>query len=188
MLAFRPPEAPGGIAASSAGRVGPAAAGGESRRLSASPVASSAPTAPVPVAPAVANGSSGEPAEWSALLEQLGLQGLPRQLATNCIWLGREGATVRLALAAKAAAARTRGAEDKLAQALSRHFGTAIRLEISVAEESASTPARMAAAAAAARQAEARATFEADPMVGALKERFGAVVLPASVQSIDPSE
>lgn len=158
------------------------------RRLSAPPVASSAPTASLPAVPAVANGGSGEAAEWPALLEQLGLQGLPRQLATNCIWLGREGSTVRLALAAKAAAARTRGAEDKLVQALSRHFGTPVRLEISVAEESASTPARIAAAATAARQAEARATFEADPVVGALKERFGAVVLPASVQSVDPSE
>jgi DNA polymerase-3 subunit gamma/tau len=188
MLAFRPPEAPGGIAASSTGRVGTVGAGVETARRSAPAVASGAPTASQPAAAAVANAGSGEPVKWSALLEQLGLQGLPRQLATNCIWLGREGATVRLALDAKAAAARTRGAEDKLAQALSRQLGTAIRLEISVADESASTPARIAAAAAAARQAEARATFEADPMVGALKERFGAVVLPASVQTVDPNE
>ncbi len=186
MLAFRPAEAPGGVGASSTGRVG--TAGAEPSRLSAPPAASSVSTAAASAAPAAANGSSGVPTEWPTLLEQLGLQGLPRQLATNCIWLGREGSTVRLALDANRAAARTRGAEEKLAQALSRHFGLPLRLEISLAEGSAQTPARAAAAAAAARQAEARAAFEADPVVGSLKERFGAVVLPASVQAVDPSE
>jgi DNA polymerase-3 subunit gamma/tau len=184
MLAFRPPEAPGGIGAGSTGRIGVARA--ETTRASAPTAASAAAAAAAPSAAAAGNGS--EPKDWPALLEQLGLQGLPRQLAANCIWIGREGSTVRLALDGSRAAARTRNAEDKLAQALSRHFGVPLRLEIALAEDSASTPARMAAAASAARQAEARATFEADPVVGALKERFGAVVLPDSVQPVDPGE
>jgi DNA polymerase III subunit gamma/tau len=191
MLAFRPPEAPGGVAKSSGGRVNAPPAehsrpGAPSTPGSApAEVASSAPSAPS--APAAADGRPGEPLDWPGLLEQLMLQGAPRQLAANCIWLGREGSTVRLALDANRAGARTRGAEEKLAQALSRHFGASLRLEISAAVEDAPTPARIAAAATAARQAEARAVFEADPVVGALKERFGAVVLPASVQT-DPTE
>src|SRR5579862_3456866 len=185
MLAFRPPEAPGGVAKSSGGRA--SAPQAEHTRPSAQSTASSAPAAVAPSAAAASDGRPADPVDWSGLLEQLMLQGLPRQLAANCLWLGREGSTVRLALDAKAAAARTRGAEEKLVQALSRHFGASLRLEISVAEEGAPTPARIAAAATAARQAEARAVFEADPVVGALKERFGAVVVPASVQT-DPTE
>jgi DNA polymerase-3 subunit gamma/tau len=188
MLAFRPPEAPGGIAAGASGRIASAPAAQSTRRSAPPAPETLGAEASSPPAPLAANGNCGAPLDWPALLEQLPLQGLPRQLAANCVWLGREGATLRLGLDPRCAAARTRGAEEKLAQTLSRHFGAPVRLEIGAAEEGALTPARLAAAAAATRQAETRATFEADPMVGALKERFGAVVLPDSVQAADPGE
>jgi hypothetical protein len=63
-----------------------------------------------------------------------------------------------------------------------------VRLEISVAENATHTPARLAARAEAARAAEMQASFEAEPMVSVLKERFGAIVVPDSVQAVDPSK
>ncbi len=76
----------------------------------------------------------------------------------------------------------------KLEQALSRHFGVPVRLQIELIEGPSDTPARSLEQAAAARVAQARAAFEADPMVGALKERFGASVLPDSVRPAESNE
>jgi DNA polymerase III subunit gamma/tau len=148
---------------------------------------SAAPAPPRP-APAAAADGAGTSVDWPALLETLDVRGAARELAANCVWVGREGATVRLALDSARVTARTRGAEDKLAQALGRHLGSPLRLEIGVTSDAAGTPARIAAAAHAARQAQLHATFEADPMVSALKQRFGAVVLPDSVQPLDSSD
>jgi DNA polymerase-3 subunit gamma/tau len=218
MLAFRPPAERAGAARiegaapaprSQAGAPGVAAPGSVSAPLTARPAPATAPEAsatvsdealvapraaagPVEAAPAVASAeasAAGEGAdEWSAIVMQLGLQGALRQLAANCVLRSREGATVRLALDARRASMRTRALEDKLAQVLGRHFGAPVRLEIELAEGTPPTLARAWEQGAAARQAQARATFEADPMVEAFKERFGASVLPESVRPAESND
>ncbi len=190
MLAFRLPAAP----TASATNVAPASTtgpgGGLTHAAASGPAGASAAPAPglPPSAPAAVAEGAAASVDWPALLETLDVRGAARELAANCIWVGREGATVRLALDSARATARTRGAEDKLAQALGRHFGGPLRLEIGVTSDAARTPARIAAATQAARQAQLHATFEADPMVSALKQRFGAVVLPDSVQRLDSND
>jgi DNA polymerase-3 subunit gamma/tau len=129
-----------------------------------------------------------EPADWSAIIAALELQGAPRELARNCALLGREGAIVRLALDPRSTSMRTRAMEDKLAQALSRHFGASVRLQFELRDEVPETPARAAERAEAERRAQAQLAFEADPLVGTLKERFGASVLPESVRPAEPNE
>jgi DNA polymerase III subunit gamma/tau len=155
MLAFRPPGAP-------------AAA------LEAQPA--------VPrVAPATSGPAAPAQDDWSAIVAALE-QGLPRQLASNCVLLGREGVTLRLGLDARRASLRTPSLEDKLAQALARQLGAPVRLQIELVEGEPPTLARAQEQAAADRQAQARAAFDAEPMVGAFKQRFGASVLPESVR------
>ena len=107
--------------------------------------------------------------------------------ATACC-SAREGATVRLALDPRSASLRTRALEDKLAQALSRHFGDPVRLEIERARGGGGHAGARRSERAAGRSAapQARAAFEADPTVGAFKERFGASVLPDSVRPVKP--
>jgi DNA polymerase III subunit gamma/tau len=125
--------------------------------------------------------------EWSALVAQLE-QGLPRQLAENCLLLAREGATLRLALDARRASLRTATLEDKLAQALARIVGAPVRLQIEPLEGAGQTLAHERERQVATRAAEARALFDADPGVAGFRERFGASVLPDSVRPLESDD
>jgi DNA polymerase III subunit gamma/tau len=126
-----------------------------------------------------------EAAEWPALLSRLELSGAARQLASHCVFISRQGALVRLALDPRNQLLRTGATEEKLAQALSRHFGATVRLEFqSAAAAAADTPAQAQLRASEAELAAARRTFEEDPGVKGLRERFGATVLPETVRPV----
>jgi DNA polymerase-3 subunit gamma/tau len=184
MLAFRPPGAAHAPPATTPA-ITPA---GSPRPVTRSPGPAEPVAAPGPglgrahAAAAPAAGADTAPVNWSATVAALDLQGAPRQLAAQCALLGREGATWRLALDPRSASLRTRALEDKLMQALSRHVGSPVRLEIELAAHPVSTPARVQEQAEAERLARARAAFETDPTVGALREQFGASVLTDSVR------
>jgi DNA polymerase III subunit gamma/tau len=179
MLAFRPgPAARTRVAAASA--TAPAAA------ASTAPKATTAAAAAAK-APQLVRDGNGD-SNWSDIVGALELSGGPKQLANNCALLGREGAVVRLALDARSASMRTRGFEDMLAQALSRYFGTSVRLEIEMREAIAETPARAAERDEAQQRSQAQMAFDADPVVGAFKQRFGASVLSDTVRPIKSSE
>src|SRR3984957_6315819 len=166
MLAFRPASAPGALAASSgatpmrAGASGPGAApAATTHREAAAPMSVTPvptfppePVSPVPAMSAVSPASPvpqeaplmPEPSaalDWPAIVASLELQGLPRELARNCALLGREGATLRLALDPRSASMRTRALEDKLAQALARYFGSSVRLQFELRDDAPETPA-----------------------------------------------
>ena len=198
MLAFRPEGAvparvPGGAA-------GPATAGAPAAgSLAASALPRSGVMArearepvmtaqePATAAPGVAAGAmaatvsvAAEARDWGAILAQLDISGAVRQLASHCALLGRSGAVVQLALDPRSRSLRTRTLEDKLAQALSRHYGENIRLEITQA--AAETPAQAESRTQQAQLEAARAAFGADPTVRALQERFGATLLPDSIR------
>jgi DNA polymerase-3 subunit gamma/tau len=176
MLAFRPPAAatgPAGLARTSSATLARAPSS-EARPPPAAPAAAASAAASAPLD------------EWSGILAALDLQGAPRQLAANCALIAREGSTLRLALDARSASLRTRALEDKLAQALGRHLGGAVRLEIEVREGTPSTPARSSERAEAEQRAQARAAFEADPAVAAFKDRFGASVLVDTIRPVAP--
>jgi DNA polymerase-3 subunit gamma/tau len=131
---------------------------------------------------------SGGEQEWSAIVNALDLSGGPKQLASNCALLGREGAVVRLALDPRSTMMRTRAFEDRLAQALSRYFGSQVRLEFELREATPETPARAAERTEAQQRTEAQIAFDADPVVEGFKQRFGASVLPDSVRPVKPNE
>ncbi len=181
MLAFRPLPPGGGDAPGGQRSEAPKAAV-PSVRAAPAAGAVAAPRA----APAVAEGSAGT--DWPELLNRLDLVGAAPQLAANCIWLGKDGDTVRFRLDRRNDALRTPQTEERLTQALGRHFGGAIRLLIErdetpgAAPVAADTPAKIEARAAAAEIAAARAALEVEPAVRALKERFGASVAPESVK------
>ncbi len=178
MLAFRPASAAAGSAgAPIASRTRAALAPAATPAVTAPPAGAAAPTGST---------SASGAADWPAILAALDLQGAPRQLAANCTLLARDGATVRLALDPRSASIRTRASEDKLSQALARHFGDTVRLEIELGDGGADTPARSSERAQAERRAQARTAFEADATVAALKERFGASVLADSVRPAEP--
>jgi DNA polymerase III subunit gamma/tau len=162
MVAFRP------AAAGPAGTV-PAAAPGET-----TPVPAPAQTAPVAA-----------PGSWAAIVTALELSGAARQLASNCVLIGRSGAVVRLALDPHSQQLRTPAQEEKLAQALSRYYAEPVRLEFQqTGAGGGESPALLAQRASQQELAGARRAFEADPGVQGLRERFGATVLPETVRPV----
>jgi DNA polymerase III subunit gamma/tau len=121
---------------------------------------------------------------WGAILAQLDLTGAARQLAGNCLLLGRQGGLVRLALDPRTKMMRTPSLEDKLAQALSRYFGEPVRLEFETAVVGAETPAAAEERSSNEEIESARRAFESDPGVQGLRERFGATLLPDTVRPL----
>ncbi len=118
---------------------------------------------------------------WSALLEQLALTGIARQLASHCTFLERTGAVMKLQLDPRGQSIRSAASEEKLAAALTRHFGETIRLSITMGAGG-STPARERDQEQEAALAQARAQLAADPAVQALQQQFGATIFEQSVR------
>jgi DNA polymerase III subunit gamma/tau len=181
MLAFRPAEA-----AEDTRNARPAVprepVGARARGAVKAPIASGETSTAV---------GAGEPAgtqegpAWAAIVAQLELSGAARQLASHCVFLGRQGALVRLSLDPRHQLVRTMATEEKLAQALSRHFGSTLRLEFqSGAVAGAETPAQAQRRASEAELAAAQRAFEEDAGVKGLRERFGATVLPDTVRPV----
>jgi DNA polymerase-3 subunit gamma/tau len=179
MLAFRPAGA----------QVSARGSAGEPRAAAAAPPVPAQQTAAVQPARAAgvtgaAAAPAGDPAAWTQILGQIELTGAARQLASHCAYLGRQGNVVRLALDPQYQVVRSPAQEDKLAQALSRHFGATVRLEFQAAAGAAETPAQAQRRAAEQELAQARRAFETDPGVQGLRERFGATVLPDTVRPV----
>src|SRR5579863_3292310 len=181
MIAFRP----GGESARAAAPAPAAAAAAAAGTPRAAPPTAAAVSTPVVSAPAAAapvphSSEGGE--GWARIVSQLELSGAARQLASHCVFIGRQGAVVRLGVDPRNQLVRTPAQEDKLAQALSRYFGEPLRLEFQSAVAGVETPAQAQRRASDAELAAARRSFETEPGVQGLRERFGATVLPDTVR------
>jgi DNA polymerase III subunit gamma/tau len=119
---------------------------------------------------------------WPAVVEAVGLTGMVRQLALNCVPAGFANNLLTLKLDQSAADRRTRPIEDKLVQGLSKYFGCEIRLAFEIASVELDSPARQRVLAEQDKAARAATAFESDPAVKGLRERFGADVDSASVK------
>ncbi len=139
---------------------------------------------PVPATP----DSTGKPVEfrhWHQVVDQLPLGGIAKQLANNCVYDYWDGVTLSLKLDQAHQHMLVGSAEQRLHAALQVYFGRELKLKISPETIVAATPAKMQAQAVAGRQQAAEAAIQEDPMVLALKERFGAAVIPGSVRPVD---
>ena len=196
-------------AAAQAGAQGSARAPTTQPAVAPTPAAAQAPVqgsasagVPVPITPPSAGSTGAAPASaaghaaasgpghspdddaWLAILNQIDVQGAPRQLASHCILLGHQPGLVRLAIDPSVKFVRTTAQEEKLAQALSRYYGETVRLEISSATGEIETPARIELRASQQELESARQSIETDPAVQGLRERFGATLLPDTVRPI----
>jgi DNA polymerase-3 subunit gamma/tau len=137
-----------------------------------------APTAAAKPAPAAPNAAS----DWPAMVAQMNLHGMVKELAAHTTLTGKQGNKVQLVLDADGEHFRRPQLEEKLAQALSAYFGEPVRLELSVADRALDTLARQQKAAADDRVQQAKAATESDPNVRAMRDMFGATVQPDSVR------
>ena len=99
--------------------------------------------------------------------------------------IGRDRDVVKLRLDPSGEVFRRPQLEQKLAQALSTHFGAPVRLDITLSAAAEETPARQQAQAADERLRAAEQAIESDANVRALRETFGARVLPGSVKPLN---
>jgi DNA polymerase-3 subunit gamma/tau len=123
--------------------------------------------------------------DWASIVAALALQGPTGQLAAHCTLVSLSGEVIRLQLDAANAHFRRAQIEEKLGQALSRHFGRTLRLEISEGEAGVMTPARHQAQAVDERLRAAEQAIETDPAVRAMRDVFGATVKPGSVRPLN---
>ena len=190
MLAFRPgdagPELPRAPVPRSGSASGPAAgdraggmAGAGARPAVRSPDANPASGTQSAAAAVPDDGS------WGGILAALDLPPMARQLASHCVLLERKGAVVRLALDPRNQQLRTRQQEDKLAGALSRYYGEPVRLEFEISTATGvETPAQAGQRSSMEELEAAKRALESDPGARALRERFGATLVPDTVRPL----
>jgi DNA polymerase-3 subunit gamma/tau len=169
ILAFRPVSGEGGRGVAAAG-VGSGATRAATRSATPGSVATAQPTV------------RGELGSWPETLSALELGGAARQLAAHCALLGREGAVVRLALDPAQSLLKTSALVDKLSQALAKHLGESVKVEIELAQSTVETPASAEQREVEATLSSARRSIDEDPTVRGFKERFGATVKTDSVK------
>ncbi|MBK8507280.1 MAG: DNA polymerase III subunit gamma/tau [Candidatus Competibacteraceae bacterium] len=161
----------------------------ESVSHSPAPVPAPAPViAPnIPLAQSIAPSETSlaaEPAsEWGALVEQLALGGMAKQLALNCVLVAREGNSFCLALDATHGQMRNKTSEERLRSALEQHFGAPASLRFQVGNLPAATPAEQFFQRQTERQQAAVKRIEQDPRIAELKELFD-----ASIKDVQPHD
>ncbi len=183
MIAFRP----GGESARAAATAPAAAAGtptatGKPRAALPTPAAVSTPalSAAAPAAPAPSGGEAG--GEWAQIVSQLELSGAARQLASHCVFIGRQGAVVRLGARSAQPAGAHSGAGGQARPGAVALFWRAGAPRVPGCRAGVETPAQAQRRASDAELAAARRSFETEPGVQGLRERFGATVLPDTVR------
>ncbi len=151
----------------------------EAQSAPIAPVARMRPPDPTPVPSLNWDGN------WPALAASLPLRGVVHQLAQQsellqCELLG-DGAQFHLRIPVDTL--RSAGAVDKLANALSEHFGKTIRVqtEIGAVEQTANAAA---VAEREARQRQAEQNLHSDPFVQTLMREFGATIVPGSIKPV----
>lgn len=143
---------------------------------STAPVLRTAPAAPeqVRVAP---------PADdWHALVAQLPLNGMVRQLAQHCELASRSdsGIVLRMAPAHK----HLQPHQDKLRAELAKYYGRALMLDIQLVEPAGETPKTRADNERRERQERAIAAIEGDPFVREACDLFDASIDESTIKPV----
>ena len=120
--------------------------------------------------------------DWEALIDRMGLVGATRQLARHCAFSGREGGVIRLTLDPAQEILATSAQQERLREALCRHFGAELKLQLELSRPAEETPAERERRKAAERQREAEHAIEADPLVREMQKVFDATVDPDSIR------
>ena len=128
--------------------------------------------------------SSDGSGDWPAIIAALNIGGRTRELANNCILDGIDDHVCRLLIDPSFQRVGTI-AEEKLREALQKYFGRPLKLEITPQLTEQMTPALEMQKAREDRQQAAVDAINDDPNVQALKDHFGARILPGSIEPLN---
>jgi len=119
---------------------------------------------------------------WHKLAASLPIGGLAGELARQSEWLGVQGRTISLRVAARVLLDGP--ARARLRAALGEHFGGPVQLNIVAGETGDETAHAVDLAERKARQLAAEIAVQTDPFVQALVNDFGGVIVHGSVQPL----
>ncbi len=136
----------------------------------------------------VAAEQGGQSDKWSEIVKSLGLDGMAKQLAANCVVKNFTDEKLHLLVAPSHASMLSAGIEQRLNSALVAYYGHNINLHIETGETAVlneETPAEQLKKEQQNRLKQAEQAIAQDDNIRALKETFNAQVLPNSVQPRD---
>jgi DNA polymerase III subunit gamma/tau len=123
-----------------------------------------------------------DPSSWAELVGQLGLSGMPNQLALRCEMTQRTADMIELRISPADERLFDRLFRDKLTAALRNLLGAQLRVTFLAGEVAGVSPKAMTDRKTEQRQAAAVAEIREDPFVRELLEDFGGSVEDASIK------
>lgn len=142
--------------------------------VQAAPAPTKSPAKPA-AAPAAAAAISSVH-DWNSILPGLGLSGMALALASNCTLDSVAANKVKLLVAASHQPMLNAKLKDRIAEALGKHFGQEIQLDIAASNAELATPAKQQQAHQSKRLEAATQSMLQDPKVKQLIEMYDATV------------
>jgi DNA polymerase-3 subunit gamma/tau len=125
--------------------------------------------------------------DWTTMIQAMGLKGLTRQLADNCILIKIDDKFCYLEIDPNHTLTGTKS-KEKLEAALQNYYQKPLQLRIGAKQSNnTSTPAVQQQQVREDRQQAAVDSINSDANVYALKEHFDARIMPGTIVPIDPS-
>ena len=123
--------------------------------------------------------------DWPQLVRQLSLRGVVQQLAmqSELLACSENGPTLSVRIRVPVDTLLSAGSGDKLAAALTGHFGRPVRLDTEIGAVRRTAHA-VDVAEQAERQQMAERTLQDDPFVQTLMREFGATFVPGSIRPV----
>ncbi|MDC0598958.1 hypothetical protein OAP18_03885, partial [Gammaproteobacteria bacterium] len=128
------------------------------------------------------------PEQWVAIFYGLGLSGITKNIAANCVLKSATNEKIELLLQESQMAFYNEEQKRRIQEALNDYFVTPVVLEIEVGEGAHETPAAFRTRKDAERLQEALETFENDINVKEIVERFGATIQLESIEPLTPKQ
>lgn len=135
-----------------------------------------------------ASPQSGSAGDWRGIIEELPINGMVKQLASNCVLKKKNDDRIELVLNEGHRQLMNDKAVKRLKHALSEYFDTDIQLNIEIEDVSmlaVESPAQADSREKQERQLQAEDSIEQDEFVQSLKKNFNARVVPGSVKPVD---
>ncbi|SDS66448.1 DNA polymerase III, gamma subunit /DNA polymerase III, tau subunit [Halopseudomonas xinjiangensis] len=131
--------------------------------------------------------ATGLAAQWLDLFPRLVLSGLTQSIAAHCQLIDNQGDAWRLRLDPGHSALYNENHRQRIERALAEHLGREVHIDVDIAAPDQETPAVAAARRRVARQREAEASIQADPLVQRLRDEFAAQICDDSIRPLDAS-
>ena len=127
---------------------------------------------------------SAVPADWPIIFRGLSTSGILHNTAVNCECVGRQGNRFNFVLDDGRSTLYDVSHQQRLADVLSDYFAETISVQIELGKITGETPAMIAERERQARQLDAEAAIEQDPIVQQLKNQMGASVRSGSIEPV----